>query len=98
MQIFEENHFYVKNYSYICNRVSSTLRVGVRFNGSNFLKRAVVIILFREFWTNSVTEDSSNMLTLRLCTRKGLLYLFVGYCLLSYSVTGKSRSLLTIRY
>ncbi len=34
MQFFEEKHCYVRNYSYICHRVSSTLRVGVRFNGS----------------------------------------------------------------
>ena len=57
MQFFEEKHCYVKNNSYICHRVSSTLRVGVRFNGSNLVKRELIAYPSSEIWTISTNED-----------------------------------------
>ena len=46
-------------------RVSSTLRVGVRFNGS-YLIRAIDAYPSTEIWTISTNGESSNMLTFRL--------------------------------
>lgn len=45
--------------------------VGVRFNGSNLLKKSDCCLSFTEIWTISATWDKYNMLTLF-----GLLYLY----------------------
>ena len=53
---------YLKNNCYICQRVSSTLRVGVRYNGS-YLQRAIDAYPSTEIWTISTNGESSNRLT-----------------------------------
>ena len=48
MQFFEENHCHVKKYVYLWGEFQVLLRVGVRFNGSNLIKKSDWILLMFE--------------------------------------------------